>query len=795
MLDLLPTNAAIILEVHQLTNFKSELKNNAFLSKFEKSELYTSILEKNQLLDQIETDQTFLIAYVAFGTNNFDYVLIAPNETDFFELSTQEKLTYTTLPYEGKNITEISFEEKTYYSTPMENYRMFSSSKIIIENAIRSPVKTKPSPVLAKLMQSSLSSQSVSIYVHPEKAKALLEPYLKEDSTSEQIGNFSDWMSLDFNADQQSISLSGVVMATDSTKHFTSLFKGTKGLPNRISEIAPASADALLSYTFDQPEVFFKNQDRYIDRMATKDTLFNALEEVGSIFLGTRKMVILSTFGTESLSDAITAIQTGTNTYQGSEILQLSDSNFIADAFPSLYPNFKSNFCTIVDNSFVFATTEADLQTVIANLKSNTSFASTAFYKSVKENLSSEASVLFVAKKQGISQFLEHDFKSEFAQDFDKGNPSNYVFAHQLIADSHFFHSNTLITEQRAVLQTNAVSPLFTLQLDSDIAFGPQFVKNHRTNTQEIVIQDSNNNLYLISTSGKILWKKELNGTVQGSVTQVDLFKNRKLQLAFCTNNQFLILDRNGKEVDSFAKKFEGGNLNPLAVFDYENNKDYRFIVTQSEKVFMYNSTGKTVNGFTYTRTESPNIAAPQHFRIAKKDYLVFRLENGALKVRHRAGGERISIKERIQFSENDVFLYKNKISFTDENGVLFQIDSKGKLSKTNFNLNKDHGLYATSKTLALMNENILTIKGKKVELELGVYTAPKIFYIYDKIYVSVTDLQNQKIYLFDSQAKSISNFPVFGSSLIDLTDMDNDRKLEIVTKDQENSIIVYSIN
>lgn len=103
--------------------------------------------------------------------------------------------------------------------------------------------------------------------------------------------------------------------------------------------------------------------------------------------------------------------------------------------------------------------------------------------------------------------------------------------------------------------------------------------------------------------------------------------------------------------------------------------------------------------------------------------------------------------------------------------------------------------MFATSKTLALMDDNILNIKGKKVELEYGVYSQPKIFYINDKIYVNVTDLQNQRIYLYDSQAKSIPNFPVYGASMIDLLDMDNDNKLELVAKDQENSIIVYGIN
>ena len=93
------------------------------------------------------------------------------------------------------------------------------------------------------------------------------------------------------------------------------------------------------------------------------------------------------------------------------------------------------------------------------------------------------------------------------------------------------------------------------------------------------------------------------------------------------------------------------------------------------------------------------------------------------------------------------------------------------------------------------MNDNILTIRGKSVELELGVYTKPKIFYLYNTIYVSVTDLQNQKIYLFNSQAAPIPNFPVFGTSLIDLDDLDNDKKLELVARDRDNSLIVYKMN
>ena len=131
----------------------------------------------------------------------------------------------------------------------------------------------------------------------------------------------------------------------------------------------------------------------------------------------------------------------------------------------------------------------------------------------------------------------------------------------------------------------------------------------------------------------------------------------------------------------------------------------------------------------------------------------------------NRVGNIRTSVNGKIDFSQNDVYLYKNKFVLTDKKGVLHQIATNGKSNTTNLRLNEDHGIDATSKTFVYMNDNVLSIRGKKIELDFGVYTQPKIFYIYDKIYVGVTDIQNQKVYLFDSQAKPISNFPVFGSS------------------------------
>ncbi|MEX0313735.1 MAG: ribonuclease HII, partial [Allomuricauda sp.] len=610
-----------------------------------------------------------------------------------------------------------------------------------------------------------------------------------------RANSFADWISQDFSASSDDVSFSGVAIASDSTKNFINLFKGTNPLVHKTHLFAPLGAQAITSFTFDDYQTFAKNQNTYLDRIKPADSIFNTIEEIGIIYTNNQKVVLLSSFGPESLSTFLNEDKQGSTTYQGSEIISLKNKNLVSDGFNPLIKNFKSSFYTILENTFVFSETKESLQTVISNHHNTSSFGNSPIYETAMAQLANESSMLFISKPSGIQFLAEAYLIPQFFGSIQKADFKDNTFAAQMVADQGFTHINVLVSKIKKAAAVNAVTPLFNLELDTDLATDPQFVKNHRTNKQEIVVQDQNNVLYLISTDGKVLWSKQLNSRIQGPIQQVDIYKNGRLQLAFCTSNEFIIIDRNGEDVPPFKKTFEGGNLNPLAVFDYEGNKNYRFVITQGRKVYMYNNQMQIVSGFKYTEAENPIINTPKHFRVANKDYLVFELENRTLKILHRTGHERLKIDDKIDFSGNGVFLYKNKFSVTNKKGVLHQIDTKGKLTATNFNLSSDHGMYTTSKTLALMDDNILSIKGKKVEMNLGVYTKPKIFYLNDKIYVSVTDVQNQKIYLFDSQAEPIPNFPVFGSSLIDLVDMDNDRKLELVAKDQENSIIVYKLN
>ena len=788
----LPPNPALVLKITNLTNFKSELKNNSILKSVESFSHIKQVSDKIQGLEYLTTDKTCVLALYEVGKDNYDYILVAKNSSGLFNVDSVANKTVETLTYEGSHVTKHKLDGLEVFSLQKNKDILMSSSMMLMENIIRVSENTPVDPTLKKLYEASSLDKSATIFINPSVNTSVLS--LKESSTTLE-NPFSSWVSLDFTANSDEINLNGVAMAPDSTKNFINLFKGTSPLANKTPSYTPLTAQAILSYTFDDYQVFAKNQNTYLDRVKKNDSLFNTIEEVGLMYLNNERAVLLKSFGTESLYDYLDSKKSASENYQGSEILVLDETNLVEDGFTPLVKDFVSNYCTIIENSFIFSEEKEVLQTVISNHKSSSSFDDDEGFQTAKASMANESSMLFVSNASGIGFFAEHELSPEVFEDIKDNDFKEHVFASQMVMDHGFGHFNILASKIKKNQEKNTVSPLFTLELNTDLATEPQFVKNHRTKQQEIVVQDQNNVLYLISTDGKVLWTKQLDGRIQGEIQQVDIYKNGKLQLAFTTNDQFLVLDRNGDVVPPFNIDYEGGNLNPLAVFDYDGSRNYRFVVTQGRKVYMYNNQAEIVRGFTFSEAPSNILGAPKHFRVGNKDYLVFKQDNSTLRILHRVGSDRIKVPEKIDFSNNEVFLYKNKFSVTNKTGVLHQIDTNGKLTATNFNLNPDHGFYATSNTLVFMDDNVLSIKGRKVELELGVYSKPKIFYIYDKIYVGVTDIQNHQIYLFDSQAEPIPNFPIFGSSLIDLTDMDNDKKLELVAKDQDNSLIVYTIN
>jgi hypothetical protein len=202
---------------------------------------------------------------------------------------------------------------------------------------------------------------------------------------------------------------------------------------------------------------------------------------------------------------------------------------------------------------------------------------------------------------------------------------------------------------QHAPVGKSAAGALWTTALGAPPEGPVRLVQDYLSRTQQVLVQDRDHRISLISCTGKLLWQRQLDGPLLGDVQQVDRYRNGKLQLLFNTAGKVWMIDRLGRDVEDFPVALKDSACAPLAVFDYEGKRDYRVLVpTASGALLNLGMDGKPVSGWMPQRLPAPALAAVEHARIRGKDFLVLPLRNGAAVVLDRRGDTRYAPKLRM---------------------------------------------------------------------------------------------------------------------------------------------------
>ncbi|MEJ7643462.1 MAG: hypothetical protein WKF87_02635 [Chryseolinea sp.] len=184
-------------------------------------------------------------------------------------------------------------------------------------------------------------------------------------------------------------------------------------------------------------------------------------------------------------------------------------------------------------------------------------------------------------------------------------------------------------------------------------------VKSHISKSEEVLVQDSTQSIRLLSSDGKVLWQLPLEGSIVGDVEQIDYFSNGKLQYFFATAGALHVVDRLGNYVPPFPAKIQETEIEFVSIVDYDHSKKYRFMVAgKSGKLWMHDKQGVNLDGWKPKSIGESLFAAPRHYRIRGKDYIVAIRKDGNAYVMNRRGetlkGFPINLNAR---PEGDYFL------------------------------------------------------------------------------------------------------------------------------------------
>lgn len=792
LLALVPPKTAALVKANNLSAFAESLEQNTFVNANQQLPVHEFLSSFSQTLEKLELSDRSLVLFSRVGRKVGTTLLTPLNSKLLDDVGYEEIDGFT---YNRMKVKTYTIKGKTIYGVKLNGLFAFGDSKLVIENIIRLyNDNLSPDEKLKKIYKSS-SDQRNAIFVNTPEFQKIYAQLLPHNS-SEFLKDFTDWVALDIEVEPHGIYLNGASIPQRSD--LLGLFRNTKPSKNELAQITPVKSTGFYSFTYDDFEelkhnlYFFRNGDYpKID-----EEVLQATQEIGQIYNGGRQALVLKSGTPDNLESKLKEQREFKRTYRNRKVYAFSGGNYFYKALHPLVELKNIQYYSRIGRFFVFAQDQSTLENIIANEQNKTVLGRSEAYRKTTEKQDEKSSFLVVGITDNLINSIANGVRDEYRKAYEKTDMLGYKFASlQFINHENYTYVNGVFSESTGQQSTSDSGvQIGSIKAGEEIVSGPWFFVNWRTKHYDIVFQGKSNKLYVYNEKGVLRWKKQLDGKILGDLQQIDIYQNKRIQMAFVTPHTFYIIDRDGKVVKPFEKTFEKPITQPLAVFDYSDNGRFRFIITQNDKLTMLDKHLGRVKGFEKTATASPVLHAPKHYRIGNKDYILLTEKSGNLHILNPRGQTRVKVNQKLDFSDNDWYLYHNQFTSTNQEGALIQINPQGKKTKKDLDLADHHHLDATAKTLVTFSENKLTIKGKTTVLDYGLYTRPKIFYIQDKIYIAITDTQAHKVYLFDSASNLISGFPVYGNSAIDLQPSGDGKSKRLIVQGEDKGILIYEV-
>lgn len=434
------------------------------------------------------------------------------------------------------------------------------------------------------------------------------------------------------------------------------------------------------------------------------------------------------------------------------------------------------------------------------------------FYDNLENYFNTTASVLFhTSFTQGNESWrLLDSVKGNLLRDvsFIK-NTSSFTFSlsHRT---KDLYYTQALLKYKGS--SSTATNTIWDVSFDTLLQNRPHLIHNHITGTENIVIQDRSNVLHSLSATGKTEFTVKLSDKIVGDIVNVDILKNGKNQLLFVTSGHLHIIDLKGNYVSGFPAKLPATATSTPAVYDYENDGNYRILIPSGKKILNYNREGKPVTGFMFSELPA-NITQPPVFsRIDNKDYLFICDETGNVKLTDRKGNDRYPVKFTLRNrGANAVYFQKgstvetSKIVYCTNNGTIYMQYMNGMLDSlpAKTRIRNGYGFIdadddGVSELVVVDSSKIklFDFKGKLIkemtpvcsDFGLQVYKAG-----HGKAIIGGTCKEAEMITAFDNQGNDVTRIKLIADSPFTVADINHDDKPEIVYC-YRNRIFVYTL-
>lgn len=701
-----------------------------------------------------------------------------------------------------------------------------------------------------------------NFYINMNLCTDVLASKFAQDKTKllSYLYNFSSWVELDFNTDITGAKFNGFSQACDSTVGFTNILQTQEPAKLRAVEALPDNTAFYLSLAFTNPDTFKDNLISYLDQLGLKQNYLDKYSQVksqtglnvNSVFypLVNNEVCFAVTnngnheiyqnsyliINLQSQSAAELQLQgifntIKTNTGQSDHALKDKlriDDKISLDVYvlpfeglPEMLfgPSFNKcsgQYITCVNNFMIFANSKNSLFKIVYDILLNKTLKTSIEHNLFLDNFSEKSNMFMYFSMINGYELFKDLFNEKHTNTLNKYQDQLYGFGnigYQISKSNDMLYNNLVVKHSQYV--TDKPKTVWESRLDTIVSIKPALVTNHDNNSKEIVVQDHKNNLYLLSNSGREIWKIRLDEQITSDIYQIDRYNNGRLQYLFSTKNKIHLIDRLGNYVEKYPIKLRASATAPMSLMDYNNDKNYRIIIPCSDNnVYLYDKEGNIVKGWEFKSTESIVNTQIHHQNISGEDYIFFHDKYKAY-FTNRKGEKKNEYLTQFTFSENNHLHFdytSNTPRFvtTDNKGVLrfFYTDGRqdslalGKFSEAHFfalkDINTDGSMdyvFIDDKKIEVYNRQKKLIMSYTFEAKAD--TAP-VFYSFpsNQIKIGIVCSSVSKIYLINSDGSLFQGFPLFGLTPFSIGYLSTEaNKFNLIVGGQENLLYNYTIN
>ncbi|MDD3877675.1 MAG: hypothetical protein PHT69_13725 [Bacteroidales bacterium] len=848
VIDAIPQTAGLIFEINDVFSIKNKLYNECIfwkeLSKINKLNdvkegvfHIDSLLSKNEDAKSLIEGTTFYISIHPSGNNKAQFLFLCENlknrKISYIENILEEiypsESNFSKSTFKGIEILLLQSQngsEKLHFAT-LEGIFMCSYSQQLIEDAIIRLQENIPfnNQESFDVVSATLGKKvDAVVYINYRNFYRIIHPYIAEAHLTKTafLMDFADWSAFDINIKNEALVLNGFSETSNNEKSFMLRFAGQEPQEIELINILPYNTESFIFLGFSDFSIYY---NKYCEQLNLKGNLAEHESEMTSF--ETQYEIDLQDFISNisnEIAYATLSSNPGENEHTNFFIirfknrmrmleilaqLSLKSSNMTAERtdlsshreyefgffdFPDFFnyllgTDFElssMNIFTTVDEYMVLGSSRDDLIKIINTAIFKRSLSNSTQFNDISTLFTSTANIQLYYNLH----YSLNSFNKLFSTDISEYISSNTglfenfdALSFQISNNNNRFYNNISFHYKTQDYEDISAS-LWETELENSASKTICKTINHNDNSEEVVISDINNNLYLIDKNGIIVWKHEVGENILSDIIQIDFLNNGKLQYLFNTPNFIYLIDRNGDNVGNFPIRLRSKATNGVAVFDYDNNKNYRlFLATEQKEIINLDKNGEIISGWQAFRTANPVEVPVQFIRLLGKDFLFVTENTGKFHILDRRGSIRISPNNNFLKSVHTLFY---PLITSDRKGIFVTTEKSGKVATIDFNgatefiefpdISEEHYFIFEDvnnnslKDYIFINKDKLFVYDysknliKSIQFSSDISGAPMFFNDNSKYRIGVFTSDDSKIHLINSSFEMAEGFPLDGT-------------------------------